>query len=174
MSFSNWTFDKKTRKQDCWMPDVSTGTSDTRWIKNPLRKFGWFSMKTLTWGPVLLSFIACEIKCCLWFEKKEMLPSKLSFLWLSPVSRGFGCCGGSSIQYILGFIFPFPAFWLVTRRGLYSFLCRFPVAFSNSLMLKKCLLASFPLCLALAGQWKQTTSLVPRSLRDRLWKSFSP
>ena len=175
MSFSNWTFDKKTINQDCCMPDVSTGTSDTCWIKNPLRKFGWFCMKILTWGPVLLSYAACEIKCCLWVEKKDMLPSRLSFLWLSCVSHGFCCCAGSSIQYLSAFIFLFSASWLGTTRGLYSFFCSFPVAFSNSLILKKCLLVSFLLCLALAGQRKQTVSLaLKKSLRVFLYKSFSP
>lgn len=163
MSFSNWTLAKKTIKQHCCMPDVSTGTTGTHWIKNSLRKFGWFSMKMLTWGPVLLSFAACERKSCLWFEKKDTLPPRLSFLWLSRVSHGFCCCAGSinSFQYVLGFIFPFSASWSVTNRGLCSFLCSFSVAFHYRLMLKKCLLDSFPLCLALAGQWKWTINLAP-------------
>lgn len=149
MSFSNWTLAKKTIKQDCCMSDVSTGTTGTHWIKNSLRKFGWFSMKMLTWGPVLLSFAACEIKCCFWFEKKDTLPSRLSFLRLSHVSYSFCCCAGSinSIQYVLGFIFPFSSSWLVTKRGLYSFLYSFSVAFNYRLMLKKMSSRHLPLVL---------------------------
>lgn len=89
------------------MPAVSTGTPDTHWIKNPLRNFGWFSMKILTWSPILLSFAACEINLPL-NKKKDAFLSKLSFQWLS-LCLPWVCCAGSSIQYLLGFLCPFPA-----------------------------------------------------------------
>lgn len=78
------------------MPDVSTGISDTRWIKNPLRKFGCFSMKMLTRGPVLLSFAACEIKSCLSFEKKTCCSLGLVFCGLpvSVIASLLCCCIG--------------------------------------------------------------------------------